>query len=420
VVAVYPGEAHGLGRSVWCWRTVDGGQTWAGSRIVQALFDREGAADPLIGYGADGALIAVSMALPKNYIDTGTAERAGYTRLTSPTADEVIKHWEGQIRIKAYPGVDMICIARSEDHGERWASTIVPNSGAGDKTALAIDQYPNSPHRGNIYVAWSDGANKQLAFARSVNGGRTAERAIRIGGRNGFSLAQIAVGAEGSVHVLWNLPFFAEPAPEHPRATTSIFYARSEDGGATFSDPVVVAEHGGHDRIGLISMVAAPSGSILAAWPESETAARERGTQARMTIRWMKNENGKEWSAPQPLTEVPTDVSQGLPAVASTQDAWHVLSYDAGPTRTSVRIYTARHDGLKFHPTLELATRDFGLIDLNLQGNYQLHKAHDIAAVGDYVGLAGGNNQLAAAIVLPENDDWRSKLTAYAAIVPAP
>ena len=55
--------------------------------------------------------------------------------------------------------------------------------------------------------------------------------------------------------------------------------------------------------------------------------------------------------------------------------------------------------------------------DIYLHGGYQLRGAGDIAMVGDYVGLAGVGSTLMAAIVLPESDDWRSELTAYAGVV---
>jgi hypothetical protein len=103
--------------------------------------------------------------------------------------------------------------------------------------------------------------------------------------------------------------------------------------------------------------------------------------------------------------------------VAATDDAWHILSYDADSTSTTVRIYSAGQDELEFRPTRELATRSFGRQDIYLHGGYQLRSASDIAIVGDYVGLAGAGSQLAAAIVLPEADDWQSTLTAYASVL---
>jgi hypothetical protein len=84
----------------------------------------------------------------------------------------------------------------------------------------------------------------------------------------------------------------------------------------------------------------------------------------------------------------------------------------------TVRIHSAGQDELVFRPTRELATRAFGWDDMYLRGiDKGLRGADDICIVGDYVGLAGTGSRLVAGIVLPENDDWRGRLTAYAAVL---
>jgi hypothetical protein len=93
-----------------------------------------------------------------------------------------------------------------------------------------------------------------------------------------------------------------------------------------------------------------------------------------------------------------------------------VLSYDAGPAETTVRIYSAAHRDLVFASTRDLATRKFGADDIFLGSNMQLRHANDIAIPGDYVGLQGAGSHIAAGFVLPENDDCNSRLTGYAAV----
>jgi hypothetical protein len=211
---------------------------------------------------------------------------------------------------------------------------------------------------------------------------------------------------------------FVERAPDHPDAGVAMLYARSTDGGATFSEPVVAARHGGSDLIGLPSMAVAPNGELLAAW--SETAdPLERGVQARHTIRFTRSGDGTSWSAPRPLCDVAPEVSQGMTAVASTDHAWHVLSYDVGPERSDVRVYRAPHGTSDFAAGQLLATRPFGIDELFIHGNYQLRRASDLANVGDYVGLAGCGSRLAAAVVLPAGQDWASTRTAFAGVLVA-
>jgi hypothetical protein len=349
-------------------------------------------------------------------------KHAEYTRLTSPSMAELGETLEAQEAKEPAEQLSdeqnsVLFSSRSDDDGGTWSSVTIPGSVASDKPSLAIDTRADSPFRGHIYVAWFDVTNRRLAFSRSRDGGRTYDPALHIGGRNGYPRSQIAVGPAGTVHVLWSMGF-VERAPDDPHAGVAMLYARSTDGGATFSNPVAAAQHGGSDLIGLPSMAVAPDGELLAAWSETRDPL-ERGVQARHTIRVARSADGTSWSPPRPLCDVSPEVSQGMTAVASTDHAWHVLSYDVGPHRSDVRVYSAPHGTSDFAAGQVLASRPFGIGELFIHGNYQLRRASDLANVGDYVGLAGCGSQLAAAIVLPAGDDWASTRTAFAGVLRA-
>jgi hypothetical protein len=228
----------------------------------------------------------------------------------------------------------------------------------------------------------------------------------------------LAVTPDGVVHMMWFYGLWALPDAEHPQAASAFFYSTSSDGGATFSDPVVVAEHGGAERVPMFSLAASPDSALLAVWSEATSPAPERGYQARQTLRFVHTTDGRQWTAPASLTNVPPNVGQGLPAAASSANAWHVLSFDADARRTTVRVYGSAHDELDFRPEHELTTRDFGLQDVYMHGSYQVRFANDLVNVGDYVGLAGAGSSVAAAVVLPRDDQWPSVLAAYSARLP--
>jgi hypothetical protein len=268
-----------------------------------------------------------------------------------------------------------------------------------------------------VYVSWNDVEGSSLAFARSTDGGRTFERATRIGGSVGFTPSQLAVGPDGTVHLVWTVALHTTPEARGTAAATSIFHARSSDGGATFGDPVAVSAHAGAERVSMISLAIAPGGALLAAVSETDGPKVVDGVQPRTQTRWTQTVDGRSWSPLASLSELAPDSAQGLPAVASTDDRWYILSYDADSSTTFVRLYSAPHGGTTFGPVRDLAARGFGAQDIYLHGGYELRGAADIAMVGDYVGLAAVGSQVAAAIVLPETDDWRSELTAYAGIV---
>src|SRR5262249_10333795 len=92
-----------------------------------------------------------------------------------------------------------------------------------DKPWLAIDTNPDSPHQGNIYVAWTrfdvygskDPAHKShIYFARSRDGGRTFAPIQRISAEPGGAVddsntvegAMPAVGPKGEVYIAWAGP----------------------------------------------------------------------------------------------------------------------------------------------------------------------------------------------------------------------
>ena len=359
VTAMYGGKVGKIARSIWCWHTIDGGETWSGDRIMHARFDDEGAADPLIGYGEDGAIVAVSMAEAKAKVELSMTE--AFTRQTAPTLEDVVDSWQDRTTAQHFPSV-YVCLHRSEDNGHTWSSVIIPNSEDGDKTALGIDRGAASPYRGHLYVAWAypDG---RLGFARSVDRGRSVEPGARIGSEVGRNWdAQIAVAPDGTVHLLWTVDDFSA-------GSSSILHAQSHDGGVTFTTPDLVVERGGSGRSWLISLAAAPDGAMLVVWSEADHPASERGAQPLLTIRWMYSRDGKDWSRPTALPKSRPDIIQGLPAVATTDHAWHVLSYDAGPEETEVKIYSANHDDLQFQPTTIIASRRIGSHDIFLGAN---------------------------------------------------
>ena len=118
-------------------------------------------------------------------------------------------------------------IYKSTDGGLHWSDPIPLRVGDkdDDKSWIACDNNPASPHYGNVYIAW--GAEGPLRFARSIDHGANWTGIGRE--KPGSELAphisesEISIGLDGTVHIVW-----------HNQRGTTIEYRRSTDGGEIF------------------------------------------------------------------------------------------------------------------------------------------------------------------------------------------
>lgn len=140
-----------------------------------------------------------------------------------------------------------IFFARSIDGGRTFTRSLnLSNSIAGDgKGRLTLRYWHNgsldlalSP-QGNLYAAWTEFEGK-LWFSRSIDGGDSFSKPMVITGEVGAKPARgpsLAIGTDGVIYLVWAVG-------EDPMA--DIHFAKSEDGGQTFSQPKVVFESDGH------------------------------------------------------------------------------------------------------------------------------------------------------------------------------
>lgn len=117
-----------------------------------------------------------------------------------------------------------------------------------DKPSLRVDDWPDSPHEGNVYVSWTlfpgNAGNDEILFARSTDHGVTFSKPLKISKR--IAVAQgsdIAVAPDGTVYVFWRqFDIFV------PGIDDAIVVVKSTNGGRTFSDPQVARPIVPYDR----------------------------------------------------------------------------------------------------------------------------------------------------------------------------
>jgi hypothetical protein len=136
-------------------------------------------------------------------------------------------------------GLASVYVAKSTDGGCTWPTVTKASGGAlaiaQDKESIAADTSPSSPFRDNVYAAWTKyggngfgGGADQIMFARSTDGGTTWSTPKGISPSDGKSAragAIIGVGPDGTVYVLWY-----DTVQKVPVLRLAISY----DGGRTF------------------------------------------------------------------------------------------------------------------------------------------------------------------------------------------
>src|SRR6266566_4663640 len=143
-------------------------------------------------------------------------------------------------------GTEM-AVAKSSDGGQTWPHVTFFNfnSGTGkfnDKPMIAVDTNPQSPFRDSVYVAWDNAslnagkssANNALLFARSTDGGQTFSSPLALnaltGGPNAVIGADPFVGPNGEVYVSW-----------HDVQNNRLMVNSSFDGGVTYGQQQTIA-----------------------------------------------------------------------------------------------------------------------------------------------------------------------------------
>jgi len=111
-----------------------------------------------------------------------------------------------------------------------------------DKVQLEVDRGADSPHAGNVYICWArftaSGPNNGVWLATSSDGGLTFKLQKVSDSVHGSQFCDIAVTRSGAVYVAWRQFSFDSGQGQVDAAA----YAKSTDGGKSFSKPRVVAE----------------------------------------------------------------------------------------------------------------------------------------------------------------------------------
>ena len=200
-----------------------------------------------------------------------------------------------------------IYFARSTDGGNTWSANVKVNSGADSldqrTPSLAVDG------SGGLYVAWNDGfygsaaLSADIYFAQSTDGGATWSAQVRLDDdtNSAFQYSpSLAVDGGGNLYAAWD---------DRRNDESDIYFTRSSDGGATWSANVKVNDDAGSADQYTPSLTADGAGSLNLAWVDYWDGDRDVYF-ARST------DGGNTWSASARVNDDAGSASQSAPSLA--------------------------------------------------------------------------------------------------------
>jgi hypothetical protein len=223
----------------------------------------------------------------------------------------------------AIQGTEM-AVAKSFDGGKSWPQVTFFNfnSGSGkfnDKPMIAVDTNPNSPFRDSVYVGWDtassgkSSANDDLLFARSTDGGLTFSSPVALnnptGGPRQVIGADPFVGPNGEVYVAW-----------HDVQQNRLMVNSSFNGGATFGQQQVITP----TVVAFDDAIPAMASRHALLYPACDTDRSSSANRGTLYCSWMdetvsngtdifvsrSTDRGASWSAPVRVNDDPTGVQK--------------------------------------------------------------------------------------------------------------
>lgn len=280
------------GSQTWAYYSQDGGNQWHNVKLGYARNGWKSSNDPSVcfdhlgrGYLCYGAFnVGSTPQFGENGVFVSITNDGGTT--WNPTHVAVIEHLGTQTADSAFE----------------------------DKYYIHADTSSASPYRGALYIPWKRVINRdsstQIVIARSTDRGLTWSTPVVVSDRYphtsehatfGQSFPLARTGPDGSVHVVWN-----------SGTENAVRYARSTDGGKTFSKPVIVHTYQpfGEKLEVAGSMNSRVKGVVRAEAYPSLSIDNTGGTRnGRLYLVWAADnppnvyasystDNGSNWSAP--------------------------------------------------------------------------------------------------------------------------
>lgn len=277
--------AGGAIGSVWYANSTDGGETFGEPAMLMEpllrTFAQRMSADseqnPVVAWLEDGRLrLSRSLDAGATFVHEGVVD----TEVCDCCAPEPLVTQEGVVYV-AYRNLERdesgrairdIYVARSNDNGATFAPEVRVSDAPWFIESCPVNGPSLAIQDELMVLAWIDGRNDvertlaqtDLFVATSSDGGATFSPNVQVNGESGdyYSTPAIALGEDGRIHLSWSVFALQEQA---------LFYAVSEDGGQTFSEPILLAssaDDSGRGRPETQKMVVDGSGRVYLMWAD--------------------------------------------------------------------------------------------------------------------------------------------------------
>jgi hypothetical protein len=304
-------------------------------------------------------------------------------------------------------GNSSVGVSKSTDKGVTFSLPVQATVSANgpntfqDKEWLAVDA-TGGPRNGNLYLAWTSFTNNfvnaQILFTRSTDAGTTWSAPLALsslGPGLGHQAAMPAVGLDGRLYVVWL-----------DRSTGQLLISRSDDGGGTFSNPVI----GGGAITTLSQIPGTLNGNIRAnSFPSIAIAqsgavyvvyAASVGPDNADVFLVRSTDQGQSWSAPVRVNDDATTNDQWMPSVAVTSNGViGVMFYDRrnDPSNLNIDVYlsNSRDGGVSFLPNQPITDTSFPPVvnfDPRVAANY-MGDYNQMVAAGTRFYMVWGDNR---------------------------
>lgn len=238
-------------------------------------------------------------------------------------------------------GMD-IYVTKSTDRGLAWGKPVKVNDDTGGADQLwpsmAVDA------NGYVYLTWVDGRNvgigwsNDIYFAKSTDGGITFTAPnVRVNDGTG-NVAQtspsIAVDSTGRVEVLWS-------DPRSGAKGNDIYFSNSTNGGTTFLAPAIIVNDDAGTAAQVNPVVRVGPGNVLnAVWED----ARNTITRGRDVYFSNSTNGGATWSANKLVNDDTTAYDQRNPTLAVAPDGTAYAAWEDSRTSpiSGADIYFAK------------------------------------------------------------------------------